>query len=270
MRLLVTSDVHLDFGGHLTLRSTIDAMVSRMAAERPDALVLAGDLAHGFAAFEACLDAFAPLGVPTGVVAGNHDVWRDVDRHVPSRALWETELKRATRQREFAWLEEDTLRVGSLAVIGSLVWYDYSAALPDYDLDYALVKRHMINDANWIDWPWGDADVAEGLREGLVRRLALLETDPRVDRVLLATHVPIFSEQLIQRPDEPTWQLRHAFFGNLTTGRAVLPFEKLRHVVSGHTHAAAQGTVDRSPLPPIQCQVIGSEYGAPTFVVVEL
>ena len=53
MRLAVTSDLHFDFGGQLTPPEAITAMVVQIARSQPDAVVLAGDTAAGFAAFEA-------------------------------------------------------------------------------------------------------------------------------------------------------------------------------------------------------------------------
>ena len=57
MRLAVTSDLHFDFGGALTPPEKIEELVLLIVESKPDAVVLAGDIA----AFEACLAEFKGL-----------------------------------------------------------------------------------------------------------------------------------------------------------------------------------------------------------------
>ena len=102
-----------------------------------------------------------------------------------------------------------------------------------------------------------------------MRKLARLEKDTSIRSVVVATHVPIFEEQMTRKPDNHRWELSNAYFGNLTTGAAVARFEKVRTVVSGHTHCGRRGTVVRDGAPPIEVHVIGSEYGKPAFVVID-
>lgn len=52
-------------------------------------------------------------------------------------------------------------------------------------------------------------------------------------------------------------------------GTAVARFEKVRTVVSGHTHCGRRGSVVREGAPPIEVHVVGSDYGAPAVVVVD-
>jgi len=272
-RIAVTADLHFDRAGHLTSPQQVDDLVERLRVAAPDAVILAGDLGHPSGNFAACLAAFQRLRVPVGVVAGNHDVWRDEQRGWSSRELWEQQLPSLVDEAGFVWLEGSSLRLGDVAIAGSLAWYDYSAAprsVP-YPPEYlAGVKRMFNNDAVWIDWPWTDAELAGTLRDGLVRRLEELDADPGVRQVLVVTHVPLFEEQLLRRPGDERWEISNAYFGNLTTGQAVLRSEKLVRVISGHTHGARHGLVPRADGRSVEVSVIGSDYGSPELELIEL
>jgi predicted phosphohydrolase len=266
-RVAVTADLHFDRSGYLTSPEVVDHLVLRLQVAQPDAVIIAGDLGHPVGEFAACLQAFRRLSVPVGVVAGNHDVWRD--EHCSSRELWERRLPELTEQAGFVWLEGAVLRLGEVAVVGSLAWYDYSAGSSEWPAEhFAAIKGNLNNDAHWIDWPWSDVELAARLREGLRRRLAALEADAGVHEVLVVTHVPLFEEQMTRKPGDPRWELSNAYFGSLTTGRAVLGFGKVVGVVSGHTHCARRATVRADDGHAIAASVIGSEYGRPELELV--
>lgn len=273
MRLAVTSDLHYDPAGHLTPPSAVRALAARMRDERADAVVLAGDLAHGLRAFTDCLACFADVGAPVGVLAGNHDVWRDDDAAIGSEALWETRLPEVTRARGAVWLEGAVMRVGDAAVVGSMAWYDYSAKDPGVDAtpeQCALMKRMFNNDAAWIDWRRDDRDVARALGDAMVARLAAASADPAVRAVALVTHVPLFEEQMVRKPHDPAWGLSNAYFGNLTLGARVAGDPKVRALVSGHTHGGRAAVRTRAGAPSIDVRVVDSDYGTPAYVVVEV
>jgi len=270
-RVAVISDLHFDPAGDLTSPAAVAALVEEIRAAEPAAVVLAGDLGHPLANFRRCLAAFHSLRVPLAVLAGNHDVWHD-EVGLGSRELWEHGLADATREAGALWLEDGELRLGDVAIVGSLAWYDYSAA-PEHlrypEEHYAAIKGSLNNDAVMIDWPWTDVEFAWRLRQGLVGKLERLERDASVRSLVVATHVPIFEEQMTRKPGNYQWELSNAYFGSLTTGAAVARFEKVRIVVSGHTHCGRRGTVVREGAPPIEVHVVGSEYGRPAFVVVD-
>ena len=100
MRLAVTSDLHFDFGGALTSPEKVEELVLLIVESKPDAVVLAGDIAAGFAAFEGCLAEFKGLGMPVGVLAGNHDLWRDDKLLLSTEALWGGALEEAADRIE--------------------------------------------------------------------------------------------------------------------------------------------------------------------------
>jgi 3',5'-cyclic AMP phosphodiesterase CpdA len=113
MRLAVTSDLHFDFQGRFTRPELIEELVLQLVEVKPDAIVLAGDIAAGFAAFEACLAEFKGLGMPVGVLAGNHDVWRDNTLALSTEALWGGALEEAAERQDLVWLESKSIRVAT-------------------------------------------------------------------------------------------------------------------------------------------------------------
>jgi hypothetical protein len=270
-RIAATSDLHFDTQGYLTAPSKVRSLVEAMIASRPDAIVVAGDIGHPLRNYAQCLDLFTGCGVPVGVVAGNHDVWRD--ESYDSRSLMEEVLPAVSRQRGCRWLERDAIVVGSTAIVGSMAWYDYSAAEPSLGLDagyFEDAKPRISNDALWVDWPWSDPEVADSLRSNLCATLEGLEVDPAIRRVVVTTHVPVFEQQMLRNPNNHAWSVANAYFGNLRTGRMIARFPKVRAVISGHLHTSLQAVVDRPGMPSLQTVVIGSDYGSPTWIILDV
>jgi Icc-related predicted phosphoesterase len=273
MRLAVTSDLHFDFGGHLTSAEAIEAMVLDLVDSKPDAVVLAGDIAAGFAAFEACLAEFKGLGMPVGVVPGNHDLWRDDPLGLSTEALWGGALEEAAERQGLVWLETKSIRVGDVAVVGSMGWYDYSAVDASIAMsrdELARVKSSLNADARKMDWRRKDPDFALELERALLRRIDAASTDPAVRSIAVVTHVPLLEAQMTRKPDDPRWGTSNAYYGNLTTGRAVMERPKVKAIVSGHSHVGHEAIVERAGLDPVVTHVVPSDYGKPKFVIVDL
>ncbi len=273
MRLAVTSDLHFDFVGHLTRPEAITAMVVQIARSQPDAVVLAGDIAAGFAAFEACLAQFEGLGIPVGVVAGNHDLWRDNELGMSTEKLWGGALEKAAEDAGLVWLESHPIRVGDVAVVGSMCWYDYSAVdaavrmTPD---ELARAKNSLNGDGRHMDWARTDPDFAAELERELLRKIDVQQSDPSVRSVAVVTHVPLLEEQMTRKPADHRWGTSNAYFGNLTTGRAVMERSKVKAIISGHSHVGHEAIVERPRLDPVLTHVVPSDYGTPKFVLLEL
>lgn len=271
VRIAFTSDLHFDATGTLTPAQEVRRVAAEAAASRPQALVVLGDIGHPLRNFCGCLDLLAGRAPQVGIVSGNHDVWRDVEH--PSRVLWDSVLASETRSRGLVWLEHDSIVVERTAIVGTMAWYDYSGADPSCARDaswFAAIKPQISNDAHWIDWGWGDPEFAQILRDQLVARLEKLESDRAIDRVIVATHVPVFEEQMRRDPTNFAWSVANAFFGNLRTGQEIARFPKVRAVVSGHLHTNIRAVVKRPRMPDIHACVIGSDYGNPTWMMMEM
>jgi calcineurin-like phosphoesterase family protein len=261
-RVVVTSDLHLG----ITDQKTLERLAGRIAAERPDLTVLTGDIGEGLEWYWACLQIFRSLPGAVAVLAGNHDVWARDGQH--SAGLWEHELPEAAREAGALWLENEVWVRDGLAVTGSIAWYDYSAAAPGLDKDdayWAANKMRWNMDAYYVDWPWTDQEFASRVGDALVERVLRLEADSAVQAILVASHVPLYEEQMSRRPHDLNWTFGNTYFGNLALGQRLLAASKLSCVISGHTHVSQQGRHMRAG-EPLPVWVIDSDYHKPASI----
>jgi 3',5'-cyclic AMP phosphodiesterase CpdA len=269
MRIVVTSDLHLG----ITSASTIRKLAAEIAAQEPALTVLAGDIGEGLPQFQECLKLFTDLPGDVAVLIGNHDVWARAN--YSSQELWERHLPEAVQAAGMLWLEKTIWRHDGTAVVGSLAWYDYSAADPTIHFSsptvFAEMKELYNMDAEYVDWPWSDQEFAAQVGGALCERLQRLEDDPDIHQVLVISHMPLFEEQMCRDPHDFHWGFSNAYFGNLTLGRHVLETStKVQAVVSGHTHIGMEGQVKRpycSAQPAVS--VLASDYHRPVYTVIE-
>ena len=271
MKLVVTADLHL----RNTKRSEITAMLDRAIAEVPDvdALAIAGDIGEGSGPFRTVLKMARKRFDTVLVLCGNHDLYVAPGYNraeVTSQQLWDELLPKIIADTGCIDLERNVWRCGAIAVVGTIAWYDYSAAekrLVMPDAWYERRKRDLIAD-RWIDWSKTDKEFAAEVSESFLGRLEAAEKDPSVEEVVVLTHDPIFECQMIRHPDDYGWSCRNAYFGNLTLGAEVLQFSKVRQVISGHTHNPTGGEVPRKGMPSVSAVVIDSDYNRPGFLTV--
>ncbi|HKT36797.1 MAG TPA: metallophosphoesterase [Ktedonobacterales bacterium] len=265
-RIVVTSDLHLG----ITTEQELRALAEKMASERPDLTVLAGDIGEGLANVRECLRLFEHLPGQVAVLMGNHDLWTHGN---DSQELWDRLLPDAVRDAGMVWLEDAGWRRDGVAVVGSMAWYDYSAVdpiVPPHTIEwFAEYKAQYNPDAYLINWKWSDQEMARMLGDALVERMRALEDDADVRAALLVTHVPLFRVQMFYKPGDLRWGTGSAYFGNLTLGERLLSMRKLRRVISGHTHIGREGFVERPDLPRLPVWVIPSDYHKPAYLTVE-
>ena len=231
--------------------------------------MLAGDIGHPLRLFRRALQLFAALPCPRLALAGNHDLYYG---EFDSRTLWQQALPEAARAEGFSWLEDEVVRLGNVAVVGTMAWYDYSAyTAPEPMTPAALraAKRLVNHDADYINWPWSDVAMAHYLAKSFARRLQAAAANPAVQRIVVITHVPLFSEAVPDRPDVPMWTLLRAYMGNFTLGRLVQATPKVCAVISGHIHLPGQWQV-QGATGPIDVRLVGSRQGALRAVTLDL
>jgi hypothetical protein len=271
--LFFTSDWH--FG--ITGQRQIDPLIQSLAQAKPDALVIAGDNGTTLVRSRRILASVrAALECPIGLLAGNHDLWDEPGEGEPSRRLFEHEWPALARDLNMVWLERDVLRLGSIAITGTIGWYDYSRRpraghplLKNWDpAQLGAVKGSYNNDGNHIHWDYTDPEFANLVGAALERRLATLETDTTVERVIVATHVPAFAEQMISLPDDSP--IADTYFGNITLGERLLRYPKVTHVASAHTHRAVPWMKIRRGERDINVTTIGSDYMRPVAQILSL
>jgi DNA repair exonuclease SbcCD nuclease subunit len=142
MKLAITSDLHLP----KTPADTITKLVSEIAAENADAVIIAGDVGESSHHTAACLSPFRPIQCPILVLAGNHELFPDTHS---SRRLWEGILPRTVQEFGYHWLEGSPYITDGIAIAGTIAWYDYSAAGPsihESPKTYAAEKRYFTLD----------------------------------------------------------------------------------------------------------------------------
>lgn len=281
MLLAITADLHYPKTGDLTLLR----LVENLARLRPELLILAGDLGETSAYSAPCLALFRELPCPKLVLAGNHDLYPDgwpdrrldpAGRFLPgntryggsSMRLWQSELRQQLESVGGLWLEELVYVRPPVAIVGTIAWYDYSAADPSlgYPPEVYAREKHFFSTDDRINWPWSDQEFSAQVSSAFLQRLDAAVARPDVAHVAMVTHVPILEQQLARRPGDRFWSFSNAYFGNLTLGQAVLRRDKVCLVVSGHTHyfrrvafLAPNGRV-------IQAAVVGRRNRQPSFL----
>lgn len=268
VKLAFTSDLHLP----ITKTEAISALGRAVQAFEPQALLVAGDVGESLADVKRGLQLLREqVSCPIWVLAGNHDLWARPP--YDSRQLWLEQVPAAVRDAGCQWLEGTSFVVDGVAVVGSIAWYDYSAADPSVRvtaLEFAQQKFHYNADALRIDWEWSDPEFAERVSVPFLSQLDHLESDPSVLRVVVVTHVPIVEEQMHRDTSDPRWTFSNAYFGNLSLGREVLARGKVSHIISGHTHRGKMGVVGRKNGSPVMAYVVASDYEQPDSVALSV
>jgi Calcineurin-like phosphoesterase len=268
VKLAFTSDLHLP----ITNDEAISALGRRVQEFEPQAFVVAGDMGESLADIKRGLQLLREqVRCPLWVLAGNHDLWARPP--YDSRQLWLEQVPAIVRAAGCQWLEGTAFVQDSVAVAGTIAWYDYSAADPSVRasaLEFAQQKFHYNADALRIDWQWSDPEFAEHVRVPFLSQLNHLESDPSVQRIVIVTHVPIVEEQMHRDASDPRWAFSNAYFGNLTLGRKVLGYRKVSHIISGHTHCGKKAVVERQDDAPITAYVVPSDYEMPECVALSV
>ncbi len=265
MRILITADLHY----RPSERAAYLAFAELVRAAEPDCFIIAGDVGHPLRLFRRALQLFRDLSCPRLLIAGNHDVYRG---EYASRELWQEHLPQATHDEGFIWLEAQTFNLGRLAICGSMAWYDYSSRaphLPYAPADYRMLKGQVCHDADYVDWPWSDVAMARYLARGLTGRLDACEADPRIDQVLVVTHMPIIAPAVPDYPERTRWSLLRAYMGNFTLGSLVAGYRKVTHIVSGHLHLPGSWHL-QGHHGPIMCHSLAGGPGKPQALCLEV
>lgn len=261
MKLIVSGDIHAG----TTDIYTIKAMVDDMLKENPDIIILAGDIGESLDDFNECLQLFKDSKGVKGLVIGNHDLWNQKDE-IPSIDKWEKLLPSSADKNDFVWMEDEIIYHENIAIVGTTAWYDYSNVAPAFAQSEEYLfkgKGRYNNDANFIDWNKTDIEFARECQKGLVEKLEFLETCVHINKVIVITHVPIFSEQMVRSVgDNP---IGDAYFGNLTMGKAVMGFSKVKHVISGHTHRCRYREIG-----DMQLTSLPGDYMRPAYITEEI
>jgi predicted MPP superfamily phosphohydrolase len=255
-RVVWLTDLHLNF---LKLPQT-DEFLARVKAERPNAVLIGGDIAEAPSVANCLETIVARLSCPIYFVLGNHDFYFGSIERVRA-----TINELCTEHPNVVYLTA----AGAISLsprtglCGNDGWAD--ARLGDYERslvmmnDYRLIEE--LAGVNKRDrWP-----MLQSLGDGAARHLEKVLPDALAnhDEVILLTHVPPLREACWYQGQisNDEW-LPH--FTCLAVGEAILrimrdhPQRRLT-VLCGHTHSPGE----TQPLPNVRMITGGAEYGSP-------
>lgn len=283
MRLLVTADLHLVRAWRHAVLESLAALIGR---SKPDALVVAGDLAIPAEAEVALreLRNIFPSG-PILVCLGNHDFWVGPSTENGCSTLEEV-IERfwngPADRYGVTLLDQHNAELHDLTVIGAYGHYDLGFRCPDLryegtlvtNEDYLVGRPPTTTPLRWRDFSYmpRELDLASVAQEQVRNLQARLRSIPE-KRALVVLHTPPFAA-LLGIPDISTINLEapsvytffRAYLGNEQMG-TMLRREKDRilGVVCGHTHRE----VSPKDLGGFFGVNIGSDYGEPAAYLFE-
>jgi predicted phosphodiesterase len=252
MHIASVSDIHLDFRSN---RDLFKKMADEIRTRKPDVVVVVGDVSHIDELIVRCIRLLRTIADHVAYLPGNHDLWIDRPgedlRDDPSVDTWERHdlvLRTLVESVGGHYLPAEPLRLDDVAIAGSCGWYDYSffrGELRDQVSDSAL-RDQALDGMQWGDrmrtgfrHPDGclmsDPEVARQMEDTLDAQLTQLEHDPRITRVVCATHHQQY-EKTVRRTGKLPWEFFNAFMGSRRMGELIDKHSKIGHVIYGHTH----------------------------------
>lgn len=263
MKIIFTADLHYPTTDIQTMR----AFIAQIQEEKPDVIILGGDLGESLKSpewFLTCVEEFTSLfDIPVLVLAGNHDLWTD---GVPnSRHLWTTMLPELTKRAGAIWLEGGNHYAGPIAIVGSYLHYDYTAAdkighaAGLTEKFWETNKKRICNDARYLVGLPSDVEFAREIGEPFKDRLEEAQLRPEIKEIIVATHVPIVDEQVTRNPHDYSWAMGTPYFGCLSYDHWVDVCSKISHLVCGHNHRYKEGQFHRCDLAMDADSVMGRE-----------
>lgn len=266
LKIAISADLH--WGINESGDAATKKLISHLAENPPDLVILAGDIGAGDD-FDRCLELFDRFSMQKALVPGNHDIWvtRDDDRG-DSWKIYSGVLPDISARHGFHYLDHGPLVLpeADLALVGSMNWYDYSWAddpnwaKPD---DWGERLRDMRftrgrhNDRRFVRWPFTDESFTSQVVGTFERHL--VDALEKVSRAIVITHHPAFEglkypEMLPPHLDQMLWR---AFSGNRSLERVLQRHaERIAFVFSGHTHKERDNVFAGIP-----GHNIGGDYG---------
>jgi len=282
MKIVYTADTH----NHpaFVKEGVLESLAEGIFAEEPDLIVLGGDIGEvrvDLSLFGQVLDILGE----GALVLGNHDLWTSPLQMHTSKDLWESILPQICADKGWHYLESENWTRDGVAVVGSYLHYDYSAAdpegaavdhiranFPEWTTDeyYEKMKRRVVNDAKFFTGLPRDQVFAKLIGDAFVKRLLAAESDPAVHSIIVTTHVPCMPTQITRKPTEWHWSCATAYFGILAHVETIMGCSKVKCVISGHSHQANRNTVEFDDGHEVEVINLGADYGKPDFEIIEV
>jgi Icc-related predicted phosphoesterase len=264
MRILVTADLHFN---HPRSREEAKDLIARMNQAGGDVLLIVGDTAVTDGKdLEECLSLFQFAG-PKLIVPGNHELWT---RGEDSYRILKEDLPHRCREMGWHWLMDEPFRMGDIAIVGSVGWYDYSFARAELGIPKRFYERKVspgvaAREAGYADLLSRTDDVSGQAMELFARwndgvyvklgrsdeaflgeLLELLEGQLRevadAKTVIGAVHCLPFAE-LLPPSHSAQWDFGKAYLGSGKIGELLATFLNVKRVYCGHSHFPARARV---------------------------
>jgi predicted phosphohydrolase len=262
MRIAWLTDCHLEWLNQKSRRTFFEAI----ADERPDVVLLGGDICNFDFLEPWLLKLHKMVQVPIYFCLGNHDYYNS--------SIFEVrELARSVSKDhdQISWLPEAGIvqLTEEVALVGHGCWGDGRAG-SFYDSPLALNDFRYIKELSGLS-KHGQLEQVRQLGAEAADYLAVQaeKAAKRCEKVIVLTHVPPLPEACLYmgKPSEeglPFFCCKSA--GDALTVVAANNSETKFLVLSGHTHDAADLVVADN----LRCIVAEAEYGRPTFRILEL
>jgi hypothetical protein len=259
VRAFLASDLHVDAPGNAEFVRRL-AVLAR--DDRPDVVIIAGDVCNGVRDLAATLRLFAPAAPARIYVPGNHELWATRDGDAGARERYYRELPAIARAEGFHPLVTESVILGDVGFAGTMGWYDYSFAgpIPEFPESELATKRR--DGLEWLDrrfvrWtdaegaPLTDAEVADLMIADLRAQLESL-AGTALRSVVLVTHHLAFTGVIPPIFVDGRLRFFRAFLGSTRLGDAAASDPRITLALAGHVHSvrsARHGRIEARTCP---------------------
>lgn len=265
MLIGITADLHFP----TTPLHKIEEIARNLAKQKPDVVAILGDIGEGLQPIIDCLTIFKENFPSTPILAlpGNHDLWvYPFDKQYGNSFDRLKILSQKAKEMNIHWLEDHNKYIDNIAFVGSYLHYDYSAKdkVGPYQFEdeyYQQNKINVNNDAIYLQGIPSDKEFAKMLGDKFLLRLSEAN---KSEKIVVLTHVPCMEEQIKRRPYDADWSLGTPYFGNLSYEDTIRQNQKIKLIVSGHSHQWA-----RVDFPQIIIN-LDSDYRNPNGILIEI
>lgn len=289
MKIAFTTDTHLVIGYEgMTSEAQIKQLRDDIYAEKPDVIVHGGDIGEVRIDERNITYVLQILSEDEGIdcvgVCGNHDLWSNPGP-VTSDTFWSLTIPEMFHNNGWTYLEQTTWIKDGVAIVGSYLHYDYSSADPEgasanfiranfpdwtHDEYYERMKKRVVNDAKFFRGLPRDKDFAKLIGDAFEKRLLAAQADESVHSIVVVTHVPCMPCQITRKPFDWHWSCSTAYFGNLSHTKVIMGCSKVKFILSGHSHQDNRNPIEFDDGQIVDIITLGSDYGKPLFVIVEV
>lgn len=234
MKISILSDIHVD-EQFIESDPIEDALVKVLNEEKPNYLIIAGDIANDY---RKSLEILYLLEKKTETkilfVPGNHDLWNKENDKENTNEIY-LELKKFKGN-----LSNGPAIIGDWAIVGDVGWYDYSFADERYSLEQLSVGNDFNRnwkDKKYINWEKDDISVTKWFKEKLNQQI----DDLKDKNIILVTHV--VTHEIFTVKNREMWKYFNAYLGTKNYDE-LYKKENVKYVIMGHVHYRKKVMID--------------------------